>query len=60
MIYHTEFNRSFFLLDYEYSNHHLPKNTMTYVVEYPGPGMGEGQKCGGLDRLIESQYPIYL
>ena len=48
------------MLDYEYSNHHLPKNTMTYDVEYPGPGMGEGQKCGGLDRLIESQYPIYL
>ena len=28
---------------------------MTYDVEYPGPGMGEGQKCGGLDRLIEFQ-----
>jgi hypothetical protein len=33
---------------------------MTYDVEYPGPGMGEGQKCGGLDRLIEFRYPIYI
>ena len=31
--------------------------TMTYVDGNPVPGLGQAQKCGGLDQLIRSQAP---
>ena len=38
--------------------HRTPRRAMSYDVGNPAPGLGQAQKCGGLNRLMVSQ-PLY-